>query len=104
MQSGRCATTAARAFRAGHYQAEIDHLGVARSRAHHYEPQADGCVARFLQTLNEQVLWIERFDTLDSSAPASTSSRATSTSAGCSNATATAPAPGPRALRQTATA
>jgi hypothetical protein len=27
---------------AGHYQAEIDHLGVARSRAHHYEPAANG--------------------------------------------------------------
>jgi putative transposase len=52
-------------FRAGHYQAEIDHLGIARSPAYHYEPETNGCVEKFIQTLKEQVLWIERFDTLD---------------------------------------
>ena len=26
-------------FRAGHYQAEIDYLGISRSPAYHYEPE-----------------------------------------------------------------
>jgi transposase InsO family protein len=52
-------------FRSAHYQAEIDHLGISRSPAYHYEPETNGCVEKFNQTLKEQVLWIERFDTLD---------------------------------------
>jgi putative transposase len=48
-------------FRAAHYQAEIDHLGIARSPAYHYEPETNGCVEKLIQTLKEQVLWIERF-------------------------------------------
>jgi len=51
-------------FRSAHYQAEIDHLGIGRSPAFHYEPETNGCVEKFIQTLKEQVLWIERFDTL----------------------------------------
>jgi hypothetical protein len=47
------------------YQAEIDHLAIARSPAYHYEPETNGCVEKFIQTLKEQVLWIERFDTLE---------------------------------------
>ena len=47
------------------YQAEIDHLGIDRSPAFHYEPETNGVVQKFLQTLKEQVLWIERFDTLE---------------------------------------
>ena len=30
-----------------------------------YEPETNGVVEKFLQTLKEQVLWIERFDTLE---------------------------------------
>jgi putative transposase len=52
-------------FRSAHYQAEIDHLGIDRSPAFHYEPETNGVVEKFLQTLKEQVLWIERFDTLE---------------------------------------
>jgi putative transposase len=52
-------------FRSGHYQAEIDHLGIDRSPAFVYEPETNGVVEKFLQTLKEQVLWIERFDTLE---------------------------------------
>jgi putative transposase len=52
-------------FRSGHYQAEIDHLGIARSPAFHYEPETNGCAEKSLQTLKEQVLWIERFETLE---------------------------------------
>ncbi len=50
-------------FGSEHYQAEIDHLGIARSPAYHYQPETNGCVERFISTLKEQVLWIERFDT-----------------------------------------
>jgi transposase InsO family protein len=50
-------------FRCGHYQAEIDHLGIARSPAYHDEPETNGCIERFMGVLKEQVLWIERFDT-----------------------------------------
>lgn len=50
-------------FRSAHYQAEIDHLGIARSPAYHYEPETTGCIERFMGTLKEQVLWIEHFDT-----------------------------------------
>jgi putative transposase len=51
-------------FRSGHYQAEIDLLGIDRSPAFVYEPETNGVVEKFLQTLKQQVLWIERFDTL----------------------------------------
>jgi len=52
-------------FRSAHCQAEIDHLGIDRSPAYHYEPETNGCVEKFIGTLKEQVLWIERFETLD---------------------------------------
>ena len=52
-------------FRSDHYQAEINHLGIARSPAFHYEPETNGCAEKAIQTLKEQLLWIERFDTLD---------------------------------------
>jgi hypothetical protein len=52
--------------RAGHYQAKIDHLGIARSPAYHDGPETNGCVEKFTQ-------------------------RATSTSAACSDAPPTAP-------------
>ncbi|MDP8909700.1 MAG: IS3 family transposase, partial [Chloroflexota bacterium] len=38
-------------FRSGHYQAEIDHLGIDRSPAFHYEPETNGVVEKFIQTL-----------------------------------------------------
>lgn len=52
-------------FRSEHYQLEIDHLGIARSPAFHYEPETNGCAEKFIQTLKEQVLWIERFETFE---------------------------------------
>jgi len=52
-------------FRSDHYQAEIDHLGIARSPAFHYEPETNGCAEKAIQTLKEQLLWIERFETLE---------------------------------------
>jgi hypothetical protein len=44
---------------------EFDHLGIARSSAFHYEPETKACVEKFIQTLTEQMLWIERFHTLE---------------------------------------
>ncbi len=52
-------------FRSHHYQAEIDHLGIERSPAYHYEPETNGVVEKFIQTLKEQVFWIERFETFE---------------------------------------
>jgi putative transposase len=52
-------------FRSEHYQTEIDHLRISRSRRPHYEPETNGCAEKAIQTLKEQVLWIERFDALD---------------------------------------
>ena len=37
-------------FRSGHYQAEIDHLGIERSPGFVYEPETNGVVEKFLQT------------------------------------------------------
>ena len=77
------------------YQAEIDHLGIARSPACHYEPETNGCVERFLGIVKEKVLWIERFETFeDLRAAVRSFSRtfnarwllARSTRAGCSSA------------------
>jgi putative transposase len=52
-------------FRSDHYQTEIDHLGIARSPAFHYEPETNGVAEKALQTLKQQLLSIERFDTLE---------------------------------------
>ena len=52
-------------FRSDHYQTEIDHLGISRSPAFHYEPETNGCAERAIQALKEQVLWIERFETFE---------------------------------------
>ena len=35
------------------------------SASPHYEPETNGCIEKFIQTLKEQALWIERFDTLE---------------------------------------
>jgi hypothetical protein len=37
----------------------------SRSPAFHYEPETNGCAEKSIQTLKEQVLWIERFETLE---------------------------------------
>jgi hypothetical protein len=65
LKGWRSATTVAPVFRSDHYQTEIDQLGIARSPALHYEPETNGVAEKAVQTLKEQMLWIERFDTLD---------------------------------------
>jgi hypothetical protein len=77
-------------FTRAHYQAEIDFLGLERSPAFHYEPETNGCAEKFIQTLKEQVLWIERSTPSTSCVPASASSPASTTGTGCSSGTATA--------------
>ena len=52
-------------FRSEHYQVEIDHLGISRSPAYHYEPETNGCAEKAIQTLKEQLLWIERFESFE---------------------------------------
>jgi len=82
-------------FRSAHFQAEIDFLGIARSPAFHYEPETNGCVEKFIQTLKEQVLWIERFDNLHELRARIRHFARDFNDHCCSNATATAPPPRP---------
>ena len=81
-------------FRSHHYQAEIDHLGIARSPAYRYEPETNGCAEKAIQTLEEQVLWIERFETVEELGAAVRAfgrlyNREWLTASGCSSAMAT---------------
>ena len=41
-------------FRSEHYQTEIDHLGITRSPAFHYEPETNGCAEKAIQTLRSR--------------------------------------------------
>ena len=40
-------------------------MAIERSPAFVYETETNGVVEKFMHTLKEQVLWIERFDTLE---------------------------------------
>ena len=48
-----------------HFQAELRFLGIASSPAFVREPEGNGCAERFVRTLKEQLLWIERFATVE---------------------------------------
>ena len=52
-------------FMSDHFQTELRFLGIASSPAFVREPEGNGCAERFLRTLKEQLLWIERFDTVE---------------------------------------
>ena len=52
-------------FMSDHFQAELRFLGIASSPAFVREPEGNGCAERFLRTLKEQLLWIDRFDTVE---------------------------------------
>ena len=43
-------------FRSAHYQAEIDHLGIDRSPAFHYEPETNGVVEKFKRSRRRGVI------------------------------------------------
>jgi putative transposase len=47
------------------FQTELRFLGIASSPAFVREPEGNGCAERFIRTLKEQLLWIERFDTVE---------------------------------------
>ena len=52
-------------FMSDAFQAELCFLGIASSPAFVREPEGNGCAERFIRTLKEQLLWIERFDTVE---------------------------------------
>jgi putative transposase len=47
------------------FQTELRFLGIASSPAFVREPEGNGCAERFIRTLKEQRLWIERFATVE---------------------------------------
>jgi transposase InsO family protein len=47
------------------FQTELRFLGIASSPAFVREPEGNGCAERFIRTLKEQLLWIERFDSVE---------------------------------------
>jgi len=52
-------------FMSDHFQTELRFLGIASSPAFVREPEGNGCAERFIRTLKEQLLWIERFETVE---------------------------------------
>ena len=61
----RCATTAGRASAPSTTRSRSTTSGSPARPAYHYEPETNGCAEKFIQTLKEQVLWIERFATFE---------------------------------------
>ena len=47
------------------FQTELRFLGITSSPAFVREPEGNGCAERFIRTLKEQLLWIERFDSVE---------------------------------------
>ena len=47
------------------FQTELRFLGIESSPAFVREPEGNGCAERFIRTLKEQLLWIERFETVE---------------------------------------
>jgi len=47
------------------FQDELRFLGIASSPAFVREPQGNGCAERFIRTLKEQLLWVQRFATVE---------------------------------------
>ena len=47
------------------FQTELRFLGIASSPAFVREPEGNGCAERFIRTLKEQLLWIERFASVE---------------------------------------
>ncbi len=52
-------------FMSDHFQTELRFLGIASSPAFVREPEGNGCAERCIRTLKEQLLWIERFDSVE---------------------------------------
>jgi putative transposase len=47
------------------FQTELRFLGIVSSPAFVREPEGNGCAERFIRTLKEQLLWVERFATIE---------------------------------------
>jgi transposase InsO family protein len=47
------------------FQDELRFLGITSSPAFVREPQGNGCAERFIRTLKEQLLWVQRFATVE---------------------------------------
>ena len=47
------------------FHSELSFLGIESSPAYVREPEGNGCAERFIRTLKEQLLWLQRFDGLD---------------------------------------
>jgi hypothetical protein len=54
-----------RQFFAGDFQAELAFLGLGSSPAFVREPEGNGCVARFIRVLKENLLWLRHFETVE---------------------------------------
>jgi putative transposase len=52
-------------FMSDYFQAELRFLGIESSPAFVREPEGNGCAERFIRTLKEQLLWLERFATVE---------------------------------------
>ena len=52
-------------FVADDYQRELAFLGIESSPAFVREPEGNGCVERFIRTLKENLLWVQRFATIE---------------------------------------
>jgi len=52
-------------YTSGHFQAELRYLGITSSPAFVREPQGNGCAERFVRTLKENLLWVQRFATVE---------------------------------------
>jgi transposase InsO family protein len=52
-------------FVADDFQAEIAFLGIEGSPAFVREPEGNGCVERFIRVLKENLLWVQRFATVE---------------------------------------
>jgi putative transposase len=52
-------------FMSDYFQGELRFLGITSSPAFVREPEGNGCAERFIRTLKEQLLWIERFATME---------------------------------------
>jgi transposase InsO family protein len=47
------------------FQTELAFLGIAPSPAFVREPEGNGCAERFIRTLKENLLWVQRFATIE---------------------------------------
>lgn len=80
-------------FRSQHYQAEIDHLGIARSPAFHYEPETTAASSASSRHSRSSSSGSNASRPSSSSASPCALSPAATTASGCSSVTATGPRP-----------